>query len=71
MHLATLVHSNHVIRIIGVSRGVRFVKGRDYVKGALCQGGDLSRGKLCQGGNHPLPPLNEALFIHMYYFTKP
>ena len=47
MHLAALMHSDHVICIVGVSRGVRFVKegemlsrGRDFVKGArYCQGG--------------------------------
>ena len=26
MHLATLMHGNHVICIVGVSRGMRFVK---------------------------------------------
>ena len=54
MHLATLMHSrlchllyNHVICIVGVSRGVRFVKGgRDFVKG---------------GSRPPSLPLNEAL----------
>ena len=52
MHLATLMHSrlcyllyNHVICIVGVSRGVRFVKG----------GKILSRGRL-----PPFDP-NEAL----------
>ena len=53
MHSATLMHSrlchllyNHVICIVGVSRGVSSVKGgQDFVK----------------GGGHPSPPLNEAL----------
>ena len=47
MHIATLMHSrlchllyNHVICIVGVSRGVRLSRGRDYVKG----GEILSRG---------------------------
>ena len=47
MHLATLMHSNHSICIIGVSRGRDLSKGgeilsrgRDFVKGArFYQGG--------------------------------
>ena len=53
---------NHVIYIIGVSRGVRFVKG-----GEICQGGELlSKGvRFCQRGwdfvKGGVAPLNEAL----------
>ena len=46
MYLATLMHSHHVIYVVGVSRGVEICHGgRDFV-----------------GGGRPhLPPLNEAL----------
>ena len=54
MHIATLMHSrlchllyNHVICIVGVSRGVRFVKGA-----RLCQGGR----DFVKGGSRPLRP---------------
>ena len=51
MHLATLMHSNHVICIVGVSRGVRFIKGARFRQ---------------RGGRPPSPPsLNEALMCEL------
>ena len=49
MHLATLMHSNHVTCIIGVSKGVRFVKG-----------GEISSNG---ASRPPSPPFNETLHI--------
>ena len=52
MHLATLMHCNHVICIVGVSRRVRFIKGARF----------RQRG----GGRPPSPPsLNEALMCEL------
>ena len=54
MHLASLVHSNHAIYIVGVSRGWDIVKGGEI----LSRGGEI----LSRGGGYltPSPPLKEA-----------
>ena len=52
MHLATLVHSSHVICIVGVQGGNMLSGGQDVVKG----GRDFIKGG-GGGGRPPSPPL--------------